>query len=94
MASVPRPKFDREVSEPAVSKLPPLRAPVVPATEPLPESFPPAPPAEEIYRLIQEAAYFKAEARGFVPGVEMQDWLEAEEEVLGKLSARSSARPS
>ena len=37
--------------------------------------------AEEIYRLIQEAAYFKAQARQFASGVELQDWLDAEKEV-------------
>ena len=37
--------------------------------------------AEEIYRLIREKAYLKAEARQFAPGVELQDWLEAEKEV-------------
>jgi hypothetical protein len=41
--------------------------------------------AEDIYRLIQEAAYFKAEARNFAPGVELQDWLEAENEVKKRL---------
>jgi hypothetical protein len=27
---------------------------------------------------IREAAYFKAEARGFAPGHELEDWLAAE----------------
>ncbi len=30
---------------------------------------------------IAEAAYYKAEARGFAPGYELEDWLEAEQEV-------------
>ena len=42
---------------------------------------------EEIYRLIREAAYYKAEARQFSPGVELQDWLEAEKEVMQRLQA-------
>lgn len=29
---------------------------------------------------IATAAYYKAESRGFVPGLEMDDWLEAEAE--------------
>ena len=33
---------------------------------------------EEVYKLIQESAYFKAKARGFAPGNEVQDWIEAE----------------
>jgi hypothetical protein len=27
---------------------------------------------------IEERAYYKAEQRGFMPGMELQDWLEAE----------------
>jgi hypothetical protein len=30
---------------------------------------------------IAEIAYFKAESRGFLPGYELSDWLEAEQEV-------------
>jgi hypothetical protein len=35
--------------------------------------------------MIREAAYFKAEKRGFAPGHELDDWLEAEEEIDKKL---------
>ena len=31
--------------------------------------------------VIAEVAYYKAEKRGFAPGNEMQDWLEAEQEI-------------
>lgn len=31
---------------------------------------------------IAIAAYYRAEARGFAPGNEMQDWLEAEQQTL------------
>lgn len=31
--------------------------------------------------LIRTAAYFRAERRGFTPGSELKDWLEAEREV-------------
>jgi hypothetical protein len=34
---------------------------------------------------IAEAAYYKAEKRGFVPGFEELDWEEAETEVLSKI---------
>jgi hypothetical protein len=34
---------------------------------------------------IAEAAYFKSERRGFVPGHEIEDWLAAEEEVDQRL---------
>ena len=32
--------------------------------------------------MIQEAAYFRALRRGFVPGHEFEDWLAAEAEVI------------
>lgn len=35
--------------------------------------------------LIAEAAYFRAEKRGFVPGHETADWLAAEAEVDARL---------
>lgn len=31
---------------------------------------------------IAELAYYKAENRGFTPGYELEDWLEAEQEFL------------
>lgn len=43
---------------------------------------------EEVYRLIQETAYYKAKARGFAPGNEVQDWIEAEAEVRMRLDHR------
>ena len=45
---------------------------------------------EEVYRLIQESAYFKAKARGFAPGHEVQDWIEAEAEVRRRLESRAA----
>ncbi len=36
---------------------------------------------EERDRMIAEAAYFRAERRGFAPGNEMEDWLQAESEI-------------
>jgi hypothetical protein len=38
-------------------------------------------PTEERARHIREAAYFKAERRGFAPGHELEDWVAAEQEV-------------
>jgi hypothetical protein len=32
-------------------------------------------------RLVAEAAYYHAERRGFAPGGELQDWLDAETEI-------------
>jgi hypothetical protein len=36
---------------------------------------------DRLYR-IAVSAYYKAEARGYEPGHEIQDWLEAEAEIL------------
>jgi len=35
---------------------------------------------------IAEAAYFRAERRGFAPGHELEDWLAAEDEVERRLN--------
>ncbi|MFZ0791402.1 MAG: DUF2934 domain-containing protein [Chromatiaceae bacterium] len=37
--------------------------------------------AEQRERRIREAAYLRAERRGFAPGHEVEDWLDAEQEV-------------
>lgn len=39
----------------------------------------------ELYNLVAVAAYYRAEKRGFVPGEELQDWLEAEAEIEQQL---------
>jgi hypothetical protein len=36
-------------------------------------------------QMIAEAAYYRAEQRGFTPGNEMSDWLQAEADVEGVL---------
>ena len=46
------------------------------------------PTPEQLYRMIQETAYFKAKARNFAPGHEVQDWIEAEAEVRRRLENR------
>ncbi len=46
-------------------------------------------PARE--QLISEAAYHHAEARGFEPGHELEDWLTAEAEVDARLSGEGRA---
>jgi len=42
--------------------------------------------------LIAENAYLRAERRGFAPGHETEDWLEAEAEVDALLKAEQSPR--
>ena len=36
---------------------------------------------EERSRMVAEAAYFRAERRGFAPGGELDDWIRAEAEI-------------
>jgi len=46
---------------------------------------------EDRYRMIAEAAYFRAERRGFAPGNELYDWLAAEievDDILGETGPR------
>lgn len=50
------------------------------------ESFPTL-SAEERDEYISTAAYYKAEARAFAAGQEMDDWLEAEAEFENRLRA-------
>ena len=59
-----------------------------PATEPRAYS------GEDRYRMIAEAAYFRAECRGFDCGSELDDWLAAEvevDEILAASGPRASA---
>ena len=45
-----------------------------------------APMEPEWHRLISEAAYYRAQQRGFEPGCELEDWLRAEREVRERIS--------
>ncbi len=47
----------------------------------------PQPSPEEVRKLISEAAYYRAKRRGFAPGHELEDWVQAEAEVLQRLSS-------
>jgi hypothetical protein len=42
------------------------------------------------HRMISEAAYFRAEMRGFAPGGEVQDWCEAESSIDDPFSRGST----
>ena len=48
--------------------------------------------AEEVRNLIAEAAYYRAKKRGFTPGHEVEDWVQAEAEVLRRIGADESPR--
>jgi hypothetical protein len=39
----------------------------------------------EIRQRIAEAAYYRAQRRGFAPGHEVEDWIEAEAQVMTEL---------
>ena len=47
--------------------------------------------AEKRHALIAEAAYLRAERRGFAPGHEEDDWLAAETEIDLALTASTKA---
>jgi Protein of unknown function (DUF2934) len=42
--------------------------------------------SDDIRRQIAEAAYLRAKERGFQPGHELEDWVEAESEVMGRIN--------
>jgi len=50
-------------------------------------------PGEDRYRMIAEAAYYRAEQRGFAPGAELDDWLGAEVEVDALLADAGGPAP-
>lgn len=73
--------------------------PTAPRPKPMPEPQSALPPgkrpgtgkpvavsAEQRTAMIQEAAYYKAEKRNFAPGLETEDWDEAEREVDERLA--------
>jgi hypothetical protein len=43
-----------------------------------------------VRKLISEAAYYRAKQRGFTPGQELDDWVQAEAEVLQRLNGPRS----
>ncbi|WP_206199422.1 DUF2934 domain-containing protein [Parasulfuritortus cantonensis] len=45
---------------------------------------------KELKHLIAVAAYHRAEKRGFAPGYELQDWLDAEAEISAMLGSDAS----
>jgi hypothetical protein len=47
---------------------------------------------EELRKLISEAAYFRAKQRGFAPGYEHEDWVQAEAEVMSRIIGNRSHR--
>ncbi|HTG97977.1 MAG TPA: DUF2934 domain-containing protein [Burkholderiales bacterium] len=50
------------------------------------------PSAAELYEMIAEAAYYRAQKRGFAPGAEAEDWLHAETEVMERVRKQYTTR--
>jgi hypothetical protein len=48
---------------------------------------------DEVRKLISEAAYYRAKQRGFAPGHEMEDWIQAEAEVMRRIGGRANRSP-
>ena len=65
----------------------PVRLPQVDPRAPEDRVGEPPISAEQIQRLIEETAYFKAQARNFAVGGALQDWLDAEEEVRRRMQS-------
>ena len=47
---------------------------------------------DELRKLVSEAAYYRAKQRGFTPGHEEEDWIQAEAEVLRRIGADGTQR--
>ena len=47
---------------------------------------------DELRKLVSEAAYYRAKQRGFTPGHEMEDWIQAEAEVLRRIGDDGTPR--
>jgi hypothetical protein len=78
----PAPVVDKTASRPASPrKSPPVVMPPRAKLNP-----------EARHALIAEAAYLRAERRGFAPGHETEDWLAAEVEVEALLRVGQSSR--
>lgn len=43
---------------------------------------------DDMRRQIEEAAYYRAKQRGFEPGHELEDWVQAESEVMRRNGSR------
>jgi hypothetical protein len=66
-----------EATRPRAILPPPPEVPVPPAGEPRV----PLRHSNERHQRVSEAAYYRAERRGFAVGYELEDWFEAEKEI-------------
>lgn len=87
----PGPARTPESPPPAAEKAAPRRRA---ASGTAPAAATPITVSEEARRaMIEQAAYLRAERRGFAPGGEAEDWLAAEEEVDALLRAGHGRPP-
>jgi hypothetical protein len=54
---------------------------------PAPATKETTPDSGERRRMVAEAAYYRAAQRGFAPGSEVEDWLEAEAQIRARLGS-------
>jgi len=99
-ATVVETKEAKSSKEPAKPKAVTKKAVVAEAKEPKSSKDRPKPKAadkkpsdvtkKELKHLIAVAAYQRAEKRGFAPGYELQDWLDAETEIYEMIGLNQS----
>lgn len=77
----PRPTVT--IKKPRARKVAPDAEPVEPVPAAAPQGASTERTTEELNHMIATTAYFLAEERGFTPGHELEDWLEAERRVIG-----------
>ena len=62
------------------------RVPSKPPGKPSKPKAPARATPQDLRQLISEAAYYRAKRRGFAPGHELDDWIQAEAEVMGRIA--------
>jgi hypothetical protein len=76
---------DRRATE---RRAPPKAAPQAPRPSPFSGNARADLSPDELRKLISEAAYYRAKQRGFTPGHELEDWIQAEAEVMRRVAPR------
>jgi hypothetical protein len=82
----PRKATSKPDSKASAPRTPPSAQRVAPISAPMQGNHRTGLSQEEARRLIAEAAYYRAKQRGFAPGRELEDWIEAESEVMGRIN--------
>lgn len=82
-------KAETHSTKPRTAKAVTRRTRAAPAARAEPMSNRAAVSPEQRHAMIAQAAYYRAEQRGFAPGGELQDWLAAEAEIKRALGEPS-----